>query len=35
MSAHVTLITLGVADVAASTSFSEALGFRRSSASQD
>ncbi len=35
MSAHVTIITLGVTDVAASTLFYEALGFRRSSASQD
>ena len=35
MSAHVTLITLGVADVAASTLFYEALGFHKSSASQN
>ncbi len=35
MAAHVTIITLGVRDVAASTAFYEALGFHRSSASQD
>ncbi len=35
MSAHVTIVTLGVRDVAASTVFYEALGFHRSSASQD
>ena len=35
MSAHATIITLGVADVARSSSFYEALGFHRSSASQD
>ncbi len=35
MSGHVTLITLGVADVAASTRFYEALGFNKSSASED
>lgn len=35
MSAHVTIITLGVADVAASTSFYESLGFQKSSDSQD
>jgi len=35
MAAHVTIITLGVADVARSTSFYGALGFHRSSASQD
>ena len=33
--AHVTLITLGVADVAAATSFYEVLGFHKSSASHD
>ncbi|MBC7284542.1 VOC family protein [Hoeflea sp.] len=32
---RITLITLGVADVAASTSFYERLGFKRSSASND
>jgi predicted lactoylglutathione lyase len=32
---HVSIVTLGVADVAASTSFYEALGLRRSSASND
>lgn len=31
---HVTIITLGVADVAASTKFYEALGFHKSSASE-
>ena len=35
MSGHVTIITLGVADVAASTKFYEALGFRKSSASEE
>ena len=35
MPAHVTIITLGVTDVAASTRFYEALGFHKSSASQD
>lgn len=34
MAAHVTIITLGVADVAASSAFYEALGFHRSSASE-
>jgi len=33
--AHVTIITLGCADVAASTLFYEALGFHKSSASRD
>ena len=33
--ARVSLVTLGVADVAASTAFYEALGWRRSSASMD
>ena len=33
--ARVSLVTLGVADVAASTTFYEALGWRRSSASMD
>ena len=32
---HVSIVTLGVADVGASTSFYEALGLRRSSASND
>jgi uncharacterized protein len=32
---HVSIITLGVADVAASSAFYEALGWTRSSASQD
>ena len=35
MAAHATIVTLGVADVGASSSFYEALGFHRSSASQD
>ena len=35
MPAHVTLVTLGVKDVAIATSFYEAVGFRRSSASND
>lgn len=35
MPGHVTIITLGVADVARSTTFYEALGFRKSSASED
>ena len=35
MSAHATIITLGVADVVRSTVFYEALGFHKSSASQD
>ena len=35
MSGHVTIITLGVADVARSTTFYEALGFQKSSASED
>jgi len=35
MSAHATIVTLGVADVARSTSFYEALGFHKSSASED
>jgi uncharacterized protein len=35
MSAHVTIVTLGVADVAASTLFYESLGFHKSSDSQD
>ena len=35
MAAHATIITLGVADLGASSSFYEALGFHRSSASQD
>ena len=35
MSGHVTIITLGVADVARSTMFYEALGFQKSSASED
>ena len=35
MSGHVTIITLGVADVARSTMFYEALGFKKSSASED
>ncbi|MDO8362001.1 MAG: VOC family protein [Actinomycetota bacterium] len=34
MSAHITIVTLGVADVGRSSSFYEALGFHRSSASQ-
>ncbi len=33
--AHVTLITLGVADVTAATLFYEVLGFHKSSASHD
>ncbi len=33
--AHLSLVTLGVADVARSTAFYEALGWQRSSASQD
>ena len=35
MPAHATIVTLGVADVVRSTAFYEALGFHRSSASQD
>ena len=35
MTAHISLITLGVADVAVATAFYEALGFHRSSASQE
>ena len=35
MQPRVTLITLGVADVARSRTFYEALGFKASSASQD
>lgn len=35
MSGHVTIVTLGVADVARSTRFYEALGFRKSSASEE
>lgn len=35
MSAHVTIITLGVADVTASTSFYESLGFQKSGGSED
>ena len=35
MAAHATIVTLGVADVAASTAFYEGLGFHRSSTSQD
>ena len=35
MSAHVTIITFGVADVAASTSFYESLDFQKSGDSQD
>ena len=35
MTAYVSLITLGVADVAVSTGFYEALGFQKSSASQE
>jgi len=35
MSGHVRIVTLGVADVAQSTVFYEALGFRKSSASED
>lgn len=35
MSGHVTIVTLGVADVARSTMFYEALGFQKSSASED
>jgi len=34
MSGHVTIITLGVADVSAATKFYEALGFHKSSASE-
>ncbi len=34
MSGNVTIVTLGVADVAQSTRFYEALGFRKSSASE-
>lgn len=34
MNGHVTIITLGVADVAGSTRFYEALGFHKSSASE-
>lgn len=34
MSAHATIITLGVSDVARSSAFYEALGFHRSSASE-
>ena len=35
MSAHVTIITLGVADVTASTSFYESLGLQKSGGSED
>ena len=35
MTAHISLITLGVADVAVSTRFYEVLGFHKSSASQE
>ncbi len=35
MSGHVTIVTLGVADVARSTLFYEALGFQKSSASEE
>jgi uncharacterized protein len=35
MSAHVTIVTLGVADLAASTLFYESLGFQKSSGSED
>ena len=35
MAAHATIVTLGVADVARSSAFYEALGFHKSSASQD
>lgn len=35
MSGHVTIVTLGVANVAAATQFYEALGFHKSSASED
>ena len=35
MAAHVTIITLGVTDVAVSSLFYESLGFQKSSDSQD
>ncbi len=35
MIGHVTIVTLGVADVARSTLFYEALGFQKSSASEE
>lgn len=35
MSGHITIVTLGVADVVRSTMFYEALGFRKSSASEE